>query len=190
MPWLSEPEEKVWRQLLEVHARLIARLDGELRRTHGLSLADYDVLVALSEAPDGSLRMTELAARVLVSPSGLTRRVDRMAHSGLVRRSACPSDGRGALASITPAGRGSLNQAAPTHVGGVRRYLLEPIGGSALEGLGNGLAGVERALDVGPARGPAPARSRAQGVPAARPSARARPESRHALVPPATDTAG
>ena len=78
--WLSDYEQGLWRRLLAAECRLRERLDRELQETHGLTLGDYDVLVHLSEADGGSLRMSELAERLLLSRSGLTRRVD-----GLVR---------------------------------------------------------------------------------------------------------
>jgi DNA-binding MarR family transcriptional regulator len=140
----------VWRSLLAVHANLLGRLDGELRRDCGLSLADYDVLVALSESDGGALRMTELAGRVMLSPSGLTRRVDRLVGRRLVARRACPSDGRGSLAALTPDGWEQLRVAAPVHVAGVRRYLIDVLPRSALEGLGLGLAAVTAAIAAAP----------------------------------------
>jgi DNA-binding MarR family transcriptional regulator len=149
--WLDGHEDEVWRLLLAVHADLLARLDDDLRRDHELNLADYEVLVALSEA-DGALRMSELAERVMLSPSGLTRRVDRLVTRGLVARRACPSDGRGSLAALTPVGRSALVRAAPTHVAGVRRYLLDPISPTSLGPLAAGLRQVRGALHPEPVR--------------------------------------
>jgi DNA-binding MarR family transcriptional regulator len=126
------------------------RLDRELQESHGLSLGDYDVLVHLSEAAGRSLRMSELAERLLLSRSGLTRRVDGLVRAGWVERKACPEDGRGSLAVITEQGMHLLRAAAPTHVRGVRRYLIDPLGaadGRGLEGLDLGLAAIEDALD-------------------------------------------
>ena len=161
--WLDAREDEAWRRLLSVHAKLLARLDDELRRGHELSLADYEVLVALSES-EGALRMTELAERVMLSPSGLTRRVDRLVGRGLVDRRACPSDGRGSLAAVTAAGWDKLRHAAPTHVAGVRRYLLDPVSSAGIEQLAAGLRAVDEALEAGEPRntdpGPA-ARGRA-----------------------------
>jgi DNA-binding MarR family transcriptional regulator len=143
--WLDQHEDEVWRLLLTVHAELLARLDDELRRDHDLNLADYEVLVALSES-SGALRMSELADRVMLSPSGLTRRVDRLVKRHFVMRQACPSDGRGSLAALTPLGRDALVQAAPTHVAGVRRYLLAPVTPAGLGPLAAGLRQVCDAL--------------------------------------------
>jgi DNA-binding MarR family transcriptional regulator len=154
--WLDPEEQDVWRRLLCVHSRLIQRLDEELRETHDLSLADYDVLVVLAEAPAGALRMRQLAGSVMLSPSGLTRRVDRLVARGLVIRRLCPSDGRGALATLTERGRRLLADAAPTHVAGVRSHLLDPLGPAALQGLARSLDAIATSLDAHDA-GPAPA---------------------------------
>lgn len=142
--WLTEMEQEVWRRLLAVESRLRDRLDSELRSAHDLSLGDYAVLVHLSEAPGQALRMSELADRLAISRSGLTRRVDAMERRGLVRRRACPDDGRGSMAELTPAGFRLLQKSAPTHVSGVRRYLVDALGD--LRGLAGGLARIEEAL--------------------------------------------
>jgi DNA-binding MarR family transcriptional regulator len=146
--WLTESEQMVWRSLLCAEARLNERLDQELRAAHGLSMAEYGVLVHLSEGPADGVRMSDLAERLLLSRSGLTRRVDSMARAGLVTRSSCPADGRGLMAQLTPAGRRRLEEAAPTHVAGVRRYLIDALAGD-LDGLAGGLARIEGALDQG-----------------------------------------
>lgn len=143
--WLTDEEQDVWRQLLSVESHLQDRLDQDLRAAHGLSLAEYGVLVHLSEAGPEGLRMSDLAQRLLLSRSGLTRRIDSMARAGLVERRSCPDDGRGAMASLTPQGEARLAQAAPTHVAGVRKYLLDALGAD-LSGLAQGLARVQEAL--------------------------------------------
>jgi DNA-binding MarR family transcriptional regulator len=126
-PWLSEAEQKAWRTMVSVHARLVSRLDAELLAAHDLSLRDYEVLVHLSEADGFALRMAELADLLVVSPSGLTRRLDGLVRDGLVRRQACLSDRRGTLAVLSAAGRAALEDAGPTHVAGVRRYVFDPL---------------------------------------------------------------
>ncbi len=123
---------QAWQAFLRASIRLMERLDAELAG-HGISLADYEILVHLSAEPAAELRMTELAARTLVSRSGLTRRLDRLVESGLVERRSCPTDRRGVYAVITPAGRSRLDQAAPTHVEGVRRHFLSQLTGQDLE---------------------------------------------------------
>jgi DNA-binding MarR family transcriptional regulator len=142
--WLTDTEQKVWRQLLTVECRLKERLDQELRTGAGLTLGEYEVLVHLSEAPAGALRMSELASRLLLSRSGLTRRVDGLVQEGLVARQPCGDDGRGAMAVLTPSGLERLEQAAPVHVEGIRRYLIDPVNGSAGP---EGFAGLARVLD-------------------------------------------
>ena len=144
--WLSDGEQAVWRALLCAEARLNDRLDRELRESHGLSMAEYGVLVHLSEGPPDGMRMSDLAERLLLSRSGLTRRVDSMVKAGLVARRSCPADGRGLMAQLTPAGRKVLDSAAPTHVAGVRRYLIDVLAGE-LGNLAGGLARIEAALD-------------------------------------------
>src|SRR5262245_16025581 len=124
-PWLDAEQQEAWRTLLRVHGRLLARLDAELQADHAISLPDYEVLVHLSEAPARQLRMAELADRLLLSPSGLTRRLDGLVRDGLVERLACPSDRRGSLAALTQTGLDRLEKAAPTHVAGVRRYVID-----------------------------------------------------------------
>src|SRR6266568_4520725 len=95
--------EQAWRALLLAHATLMRQLDTDLREETGLRLADFDVLAQLAEA-GGDLRMTELAARTLLSRSGLTRRVARLADEGLVRRANAAEDGRGVVVALTDAG--------------------------------------------------------------------------------------
>jgi DNA-binding MarR family transcriptional regulator len=112
-----------WRTFLRAHATVVRRLEAELVAEHDLPLASYDVLVQLSEATDRRLRMTELADRVLLSRSGLTRLADRLEREGLIERKACPSDARGTLAVLTPAGLARLRAAWPTHRRGVAEHV-------------------------------------------------------------------
>ncbi len=102
-------------------------LERELVATHQLPLAEYDVLVQLQEAEGGALRMAQLADQVLLSRSGLTRLVERLEKSGLVRRQACPSDARGYFAVITDRGRTRLNRAAPDHLRSVSHHFAQPL---------------------------------------------------------------
>lgn len=122
---LDADELGAWRGFLRVHSKLTRELDAELAAAHGLPLSSYEVLLFLNDAPDGQLRMAQLADSVLLSPSGLTRLVDRLEKAGLVRRESCPSDRRGFEAVITDAGRAMLAEARPTHLAGVRRRFLE-----------------------------------------------------------------
>jgi len=114
-----------WRTFLEAHARTTELLAQELKEAEGIALTWYDVLVQLSEADDHRLRMQELAERVLLSKSGLTRLIDRMERHQLVDRRTCPSDRRGTFAELTPDGLAMLRQAAPTHLRGVREHFAD-----------------------------------------------------------------
>ncbi len=117
-----DPERlAVWRAFLEAHASLTHQLEQELEEERGLPLTWYGVLLHLHEA-GGQLRMNELAERVLLHKSSLTRAVDRMEEAGLVERIACPSDGRSRYAVITEEGRRTLRWAAPVHLRGVQRH--------------------------------------------------------------------
>lgn len=117
-----------WRELLTCHARITRRLARELEERRGLPLAWYDVLVHLSEAQDGRLRMQDLAGAVLFSRSGLTRLADRMERTGLLRREQCADDRRGTFAVLTPAGRSALRRAMPVHLRGVEQHFARQLG--------------------------------------------------------------
>jgi DNA-binding MarR family transcriptional regulator len=119
---LDERRMAAWRALLASHAALVGRLGEELQEEKGLPLPWYEVLLWLNQAPEGRLRMGELAESLLLTPSGVTRLVDRMESEGLVRREQCPSDRRGWNAVITQAGRSRLRSAAPVHLRGVQRH--------------------------------------------------------------------
>ncbi|MGH9189748.1 MAG: MarR family winged helix-turn-helix transcriptional regulator [Acidimicrobiales bacterium] len=136
---LNAEQLRAWHSFLRASVRLLDRLDADLT-PHGLSLADYEILAHLSAAPDG-LRMSELSDQVLVSRSGLTRRVERLETEGFVRRDRCATDRRGVLAVLTTAGRQLLEAAAPTHVEGVRRHFAETVG-PRVAVLGDALADV------------------------------------------------
>src|SRR5256885_15280337 len=111
LPTFTDLELDAWRGFLRTHATLVRDLDEELTERHGLPLSSYDVLVQLDEAPDGMLRMSHLADAVLLSRSGLSRLVSRLEKDGLLERSDCPSDARGAFAVITDNGRARLAEA-------------------------------------------------------------------------------
>jgi DNA-binding MarR family transcriptional regulator len=121
---LSERELLAWRGLLRAHQTLVKALDAELLAEHGLALTSYEVLMYLADAPEGKMRMHDLASSVLLSRSGLTRLCDRLERDALIARKACDSDARGAFAVLTPAGRQKLEAARRTHLDGVRRHFL------------------------------------------------------------------
>ena len=122
---LTPQELAAWRGTLRIHARVTQALDAQMRAEHGLSVSSYEVLMFLADAPDRRLRMSEIAARVLLSRSGLTRLVDRLVDLGYVTRCAAESDGRGAYAELTDAGLRMFEAARRTHREGVRRFFLE-----------------------------------------------------------------
>lgn len=131
---LTERELAAWRGMLEVHSEIISRLDAELERDHGLPLTSYEVLMYLADA-GGRLRMGELADRLLLSRSGITRLVDRLERQGLVERERCTDDGRGFFAHLTDAGRRKLAAARPAHLAGVREHFLTRLEPSQLDSL-------------------------------------------------------
>ena len=133
---LSTQELAAWRGLLKAHSQLVATLDEELEREHGIPLGSYEVLLHLADAPDGSLRMGELADRLLLSRSGLTRMIDRLVAREVVERHSCPSDRRGTYGRLTPAGRKLLDEARPTHLRGVREHFLRFLDEDDLKRLG------------------------------------------------------
>jgi DNA-binding MarR family transcriptional regulator len=112
-----------WVSLLQAHASLMRRLESDLERETGLALADFDVLAQLARA-GGELRMTELAARALISRSGMTRRVTRLVEEGLVRRADADADGRGVVVALTDAGLARLAETAPVHARGISQLFV------------------------------------------------------------------
>ena len=112
--------------MLQAHATLMRQLDTELRKETGLRLADFDVLAQLANA-GGELRMSELAARTLISRSGLTRRIARLVDEGLVRRASTTKDGRGVVVAVTDRGVARLTETLPIHLRGVSRLFVEKL---------------------------------------------------------------
>jgi DNA-binding MarR family transcriptional regulator len=125
---LDAREVRAWRGLLRVHATLSKALDAELEAAHDLPLTSYEVLMHVADAEGERMRMCELAESILLSRSGLTRLIDRLERDGLVCRTTCSSDARGAFACLTPAGRAKLDAARATHLAGVRRLFLQHFG--------------------------------------------------------------
>ncbi|MDX6513045.1 MAG: hypothetical protein QOE36_2549 [Gaiellaceae bacterium] len=114
---------EAWSSLLRAHATLMRRLEVDLAQATGLALADFDVLAQLANA-GGELRMTDLAARALISRSGMTRRVTRLVEEGLVRRANADSDLRGVVVALTEAGVARLTETAPVHLRGVSELFV------------------------------------------------------------------
>jgi DNA-binding MarR family transcriptional regulator len=122
---LDEAEMSAWHALIRAHSRVVRRLEAELEAEHGLSLPAYEVLAHLSQAPQQRLRMTELAGHAVLTPSGLTRLVDKLVRDGQVQRARCSADARVVYAVLTPEGMERLVAAYPTHVRGVREHYLD-----------------------------------------------------------------
>jgi DNA-binding MarR family transcriptional regulator len=147
MPRLRDDELRAWQALLHAHYAITRRLDAELRAEHDISMDDYDALLRLARADGRALRMTQLAERVLVPPSTLTRRVDELVRRGLVERSRSAQDSRVVIARLTDAGIALLRRAARTHLRGIHEYFSGQLSGKQLADLADGLEGV-----VGPHR--------------------------------------
>jgi len=120
---LTTAELAAWRSFLRAHSQITRTLEAELVAEHDLPLPSYDVLLQLAESPGHRLRMTELADRVLLSRSGLTRLIDRLEREGWVERAVCPQDARGTLAVLSDAGLARLRAAAPTHLRGIAEHV-------------------------------------------------------------------
>jgi DNA-binding MarR family transcriptional regulator len=133
----------VWRTFLRTHAAVVRKLERDLAGEVGMPLAWYDVLLQLAEAPERRLRMADLADRVLLSRSGLTRLVDRLQSAGLVMREPYPGDARGLYTVLTAAGLDRLRGAAPIHLAGVQGYWLSKFSDADLRELDRLLAQLE-----------------------------------------------
>ncbi|MFE4605445.1 MarR family winged helix-turn-helix transcriptional regulator, partial [Kitasatospora indigofera] len=123
--WLDQDEMAAWRGFVAASNLLNRRLERQLKDDSGLSHTQYEILVHLSAAPEGSLRMTELADRLITSKSGLTYQVTQLEKAGLVSRRSCPSDVRGIFADLTDQGREAVRNAAPGHLAMVRELLID-----------------------------------------------------------------
>ena len=129
---------EAWSSLLRPHATLMRRLEVDLEQETGLALADFDVLAQLANA-GGELRMTELAARALISRSGMTRRVARLVDEGLVRRANADGDARAVVVALTDAGVARLTETAPVHLRGVSELFVAQLDDRELTVLKNAL---------------------------------------------------
>ncbi|MFD6897761.1 MarR family winged helix-turn-helix transcriptional regulator [Rhodococcus sp. NPDC060086] len=125
--WLTHDEHRLWRSYLDATRMLFQDLDKQLVRDSGISFADYEILVLLSEADDRRLRMRELSDASTTTRSGITRAITRMETAGWVRRVECESDKRGAWAELTDKGAATLADAAPGHVTAVRSAVFDAL---------------------------------------------------------------
>lgn len=148
--WLDDDEQRAWRAWLQMQNRLTARLGRQLQQDSGLSLADYEVLVQLSETPDGRLRPFELQQLLEWEQSRLSHHLSRMQRRGLVDREGCPGDKRGAFVLLTTAGRAAIETAAPGHVAAVREFFLSQLDRDELRTLDRVATRVVERLDADP----------------------------------------
>ncbi len=138
-----------WHALIRSHARIVRILEAELEAEHQLSLPAYEVLAHLSEAPAHRLRMSDLATCAVLTPSGLTRLVDKLAGDGLVERARCGDDARVVYAVITDAGVARLADAYPTHLRGVREHYVDRLDPAQLAAVAEALGPLaDRCPDV------------------------------------------
>jgi DNA-binding MarR family transcriptional regulator len=125
--WLDATQQRAWRGFVDLHARLAAKLNRDLQQTSGLSLTDYDVLVHLTDVPDGRLRAFELGERLQWDKSRVSKQVSRLAARRLVAKEECETDRRGAYVVLTTTGRQAIEAAAPAHVELVHRLVFDTL---------------------------------------------------------------
>jgi DNA-binding MarR family transcriptional regulator len=136
---LTDLELDAWQALLHAHHQITRVLDAELREEHGLTFGEYDVLLRLARALEGTLRMTELAQRVMISPSGLTRVVDGLERKKLVERGRDAQDARVVRTRLTEQGRDKVRKAAKTHLRGIREHFTGKLSQAQLRAVASSL---------------------------------------------------
>ena len=146
--WLNKEQQKHWRAYLSMSTMLDEQLSRELQVRFDLTITDYEILVRLSESPSRNIRMSELADQVMLSRSRLSHQIDRMEKAGFVTRQACPDDRRGQLAVLTDKGFKTLEEAAPSHVQGVREHLVDLLSAEEYAALGRAAEKVVAHLDT------------------------------------------
>ena len=152
--WLTAEEQRVWRRWMTLNAQLSATLQRELQDDAGLSTQDYEVLVHLTDNPEGRMRVTDLARLMQWERSRVSHHVTRMERRRLVQRVECAEDGRGAFVVITPQGRAAIEQAAPGHVNTVRRLVFDALSPEEVDSFGAIIEKALAQLDNQPARPP------------------------------------
>ena len=154
--WLDADEQRAWRAYLSMQARLAAQLHRRLQATTGLSMADFDVLVALTDHRDERVRVVELSEALQWEKSRLSHHLTRMQRRGLVDRVECPDDGRGAEIVLTADGRAAIERAAPAHVRDVREFVFDALDGdqvAALDAIARAVcARIDAAAESAPGR--------------------------------------
>jgi DNA-binding MarR family transcriptional regulator len=121
-----------WVSFLRSHAAITRELSAQLQRDHGLTISDYECLLHLSQAEEGRLRRVDLAERIVLTASGITRLLDGLERAGFVEKAACASDARVSYAKLTEAGRRKLEEAGVTHVAGIDEFFTSRYSGSEL----------------------------------------------------------
>jgi DNA-binding MarR family transcriptional regulator len=153
--WLTEDEQRAWRAYLRAQTMLAVQLSRQLQADSGLSLPEYEVLVHLSEAPEGRLRPFQLGSDLGWEQSRMSHQLSRMARRGFVSREECPGDARGALVVLTAAGRDAIRSAAPGHAAAVRRLVFDPLDAAQCAAFGSVFEAMIDAADGGGAADPA-----------------------------------
>ena len=149
---LDEFHLAAWRALLNAHAAVIERIERELEQAKQLPLPLYDILLTLREAPGHRLRMHEIAEAIVLSRSGLTRRIDRLEASGFLARERSTTDRRGAYAVLTPEGLQALRQAWPIYARGIQQHFVELLNANEISVMTTALERVQRAAREAPAQ--------------------------------------
>jgi DNA-binding MarR family transcriptional regulator len=145
--WLTKEQQSHWRSWLTASKGLTDQLSRELQEQHGLTITDYEILVRLSESENNSIRMSDLATKTLLSRSRLSHQIDRMESAGLIERQTCADDRRGQLAVLTKVGTKALVAAAPDHVMGVRKHLVDLLSDEEYQALGRAAKKIANHLD-------------------------------------------
>ncbi len=153
-PWLDDEQQQTWRAWLDVNAQLFARISRELQAKSGLSLQDYDVLVALTDDQPGSVRMRDLGVKLQWEKSRLSKHLTRMAARGLVARVECHDDRRGAFVELTDEGLAAIRDAAPDHAALVKDVFFDGLSPEQVRDLGKICATVLERLNPDDVCGP------------------------------------
>jgi DNA-binding MarR family transcriptional regulator len=146
-PWLTEEQQRIWRAYLRVESLLPAHLNRQLQASSGLSIAEYAVLVYLSEVPGGRVRPFELGRALNWEQSRLSHQIARMEHRKFVTREQCESDKRGAFIVLTPHGRATIEAAAPGHVAAVRNQVFGRLTPAEADAFGDACAKIAAGLE-------------------------------------------
>ena len=147
VPWLDGDQQRAWRAVQVMQARLNAALGSQLAAESDLSLADYVVLVVLTDGPNGAARVHELARHLGWERSRVSHHIARMARRGLVRKERCATDRRGSIVVVTEEGRRAIEAAAPGHAAAVRRFFIEVLTDEELDSLADVADRVVDAID-------------------------------------------